>query len=170
VVGEGKRDSVTQAVRCVERTAREAGCSAAGFGGARSRLAVWRGGPISSVLDREGRLGNWWGESTEAVAIDIGLGGADGVVVDVAPNKGPGRMEAKGEERKDAAGAHTYVDADGILWDTKLARMGYRALERAGQKIFDPVDVICTLWYRGAEKSFWKLPVKVKIMSEQCLS
>ena len=78
-------------------------------------------------------------------------------------------MEAKGEERKDAAGAHPDVEADGILRDTKLARMRYRALERTGQKILDPVDVICTLWYRGAQKSFWKLPVKVKIMSEQCL-
>ncbi len=108
--------------------------------------------------------------STEAVAIDVGLGGFDGVVVDVARNEGPGRMEAKGEERKDAAGAHPDVDADGVLRDTKLARMRYRALERAGQKIFDPVDVICTLWYRRAEKSFGKLPVKVEIMSEQCLS
>ncbi len=71
-------------------------------------------------------------ESTEAVAVDVGLSSADGVVVDVARNEGPGRVEAKGEEREDAAGAHPDVEADSVLRNTKLAGMRNRALERAG--------------------------------------
>jgi hypothetical protein len=74
-------------------------------------------------------------------------------------------MEGKCKKREDAAEAHTDFDADGVVRDAEIPGLRYRALERVGRKIFDPVDVICTLWDGGAQKAFGEFQSRWKSLN-----